>query len=407
MSTASRHRLWVVTEPYYPEQISTGYFLTGIAECLAGVRDVGVICSMRVAPDARDRLARNESHRGVDVYRAGLRFGYPRSLPARLFVEGWMAVAMWWRALRLVRRGDEMLVVTNPPFLPFLMRFVAWLRGAEFDLLIHDVYPEVLAITGVVRDGGLAFRLLDGMTQQLYRGCRRIIVLSEGVRARVSAKLGERSVPVHVVPNWGDVERIRPKARAEVELLRELGIGDRFVLQYSGNIGRTHGVELLIEVAERMQRAGEEVFFLIIGAGSRKRKLERAARDLALDNVRFLDRQPDDKFADSINACDLAVVMLQQGMGGISVPSRLYNLLAAGRPLLVVADADTEPARVVQRESLGWVVPPGDARGVREAILAAREAPEQLALISARARSLAEGKYGYAAVRKLYAELYR
>jgi glycosyltransferase involved in cell wall biosynthesis len=111
--------------------------------------------------------------------------------------------------------------------------------------------------------------------------------------------------------------------------------------------------------------------------------------------VRFLDRQPDDKFADSINACDVAVVMLQEGMGGISVPSRLYNLLAAGRPLLVVADADTEPARVVREESLGWEVRPRDAQGVCDAIAEARRSPQALAEISARARSLAMTSYSY------------
>lgn len=407
MSSTSRQRLWVITDPYYPEQISTGYFLTGIAECLAGVRDVGVVCSMRVEPDARASLARRQSIHGVDVYRAGPRFGYPRSLPARVVVEGWMALAIFWRALRLVRRGDEMLVVTHPPFLPFLMRLVAWLRGAEFDLLVYDMYPEVLAVIGVLREDGLAYRLLDNLTKRLLRSCRRIIALSEGMRARVASKVGRSSANIHVVPNWGDVDAVHPRPRQDNQLLRQLGIADKFVVQYSGNIGRVHGVELLIEVAARMQAAGADTFFLVVGEGSMRKGLEQAAREQKLDNVRILDRQPSDKFADSINACDLALIMLKQGMAGISVPSRLYNLLAAGRPLLVVADADTKPARVVAEESLGWVVPPGDAQAMCDAIEAARRSPTVLAEMSARSRELAVTRYSYAASCERFRALYR
>ena len=398
MTEQKRRRLWVISEPYWPEQISTGYFLTGIAECLAAVREVGVVCSMRAAEEVQKGLARRESRNGVEIHRTGLRFGYPHSLPVRLFVELWMAAAMSWRALRLVRRGDEMLAVTTPPLSPFLMGRVAKLRGADFDLLIHDVYPEVLAVAGVVRDGGWVYRLLQRETLRLYRRCRRIIVLSEDMREVVREKLADDSVPIHVIPNWGDVDGIRPKRRPEVELLRELQLEDRFVVQYSGNIGRTHGVELLIEVADRMQQSGEPIFFLIIGAGSMKQSLQEQVDARRLRNVRLLDRQPDDRFADSITACDLAVIMLQAGMAGLSTPSRLYNLLAAGSPLLVVSDSQSKPARLVRAESLGWVVQPGDIEGACDAIRAAQAEPTELAAMAARARRVAEEEYSYAAV---------
>lgn len=407
MSSKSRQRLWIITGPYYPEQISTGYFLTGIAECLTGVRRVGVVCSMRAPRALRHTLPRRETVRGVDVHRAGPRVGYPRSLPARSLIEGWMALAMFWRALRQVRGGDEMLVVTTPPFVPFLMRLVAWLRGAELDLLVHDVYPEVLAVTGVVRNGGIAYRTIDRLTRRLVRRCRRIIVLSEGMRDLVAAKLGGHDVPIHVVPNWGDVDAIRPRPRADNRLLQELGIADRFVVQYGGNIGRTHGAELLVEAATGMRDGGgADVHFLVIGEGSRRPRLEQLAGDRGLDNIRFLDRQPDDQFTESINACDLAMIMLEKGMAGVSVPSRMYNLLAAGRPLLIVADEDTEPARLARQEALGWVVPPGDADRLCEAIREARRSPRELSEMSVRARDVAVSRYSYASICALLREIY-
>jgi len=402
-----KRRLWVISEPYWPEQISTGYFLTGIAECLTAVRDVGVVCSMRAAEEVQRGLARRDVRNGVQIYRTGLRFGYPQNLAVRSLVELWMAAAMSWRAFRLVRRGDEMLAVTTPPLSPFLMSLVAKLRGVDFDLLIHDVYPDVLAVAGVVREGGFAYRMLQRHTLRLYRRCRRIIVLSEDMRETVRGKLGDGEVPVHVIPNWGDVDSIRPKRRDEVELLRELQLADRFVVQYSGNIGRTHGVELLVEVADRMRRTDEDVFFLIIGAGSMKESLRQQVEARGLANVRLLDRQPDDKFADTITACDLALVTLQQGMSGLSTPSRLYNLLAAGSPLLVIADAESKPARVVAEQALGWVVPPGDVDAACAAIREARTRGDELAAMSARARDLAEKRYSYPVVCGRLRELYR
>lgn len=404
--TASRRRLWIVTEPYYPEQTSTGYFLTGVAKCLARGREVGVICSMRAPSGGGDDPARREVHDGVTIHRAGPRLGKPRNLVLRSLAHAWMAVAIGWRALRLVGAGDEILVVTNPPFLPFIARAVARLRRAHLDLLVHDVYPEVLVVAGVIRGSGVVFRLLDVMTGRLYRGCRRIIALSEGMREVVTAKLAGAAVPVHVIPNWGDVERIRPKRREEVSLLRRLGLVDKFVVQYSGNIGRTHGVEQLLEVARLLGDSDPEVVFLVIGEGPRRAHSQEVAARLGLRNVRFLDRQPSGDFADSINACDLAVITLRAGMKGVSVPSRLYNLLAAGRPLLVIADPGCEPARVVERERLGWVVPPERPELGRDAIHAARRSPKVLAEMSQRARALAVREYAYDVVCERFGTLY-
>ena len=399
-------RLWIVTEPYYPEQTSTGYFLTGIAECLAGAMDVGVICSMRVPPESSDPVARREVRRGVSIYRSGPRTGKPTALVARLFVQSWVALAIAWRALRLLRRGDHMLVVTNPPFLPFLIRLVAWVRRAEFDLLVHDVYPEVLVIAGAIKPGAVANAALDLLTRRLYRSCDRIIVLGEQMQRIVDRKLAGASVPTSVIPNWGDVETIRPKPRQEVQLLESLQLQDKFVVQYGGNIGRTHGLELLLEAAQGLQVEDPEVFFLIVGSGPHRARLEKRAADRQIDNVRFLDRQPAEKFTDSINACDLAVVMLSAGMAGASVPSRIYNLMAAGRPLLVVADAEAEPARLVSDRRLGWTVPPGDVAATTSAILEAKSSAAERAQMSRRARDTAVEHFSYAAACERYRALY-
>jgi len=398
-------RVWVVSELYYPELTSTGYFLTRIAEGLAGTLPVSVLCSQPTYSSRGTRAPRREVRNGVAIRRcAGTTFSKD-VLPLRLVNIATISLSIFRAALTSIRRGDVVIVVTNPPLLPFLVAFATAIKGARCILLVHDVYPEVLVATGMTSPRSLLARVAGAATAWLYRRVDRIVALGRDMKTLVDRKAAG-ATPSVIIPNWADVDEIVRTERAGNPLLQRLGIDDRVVLQYSGNMGRTHGLETLVEAAERM-RGRPECHWLFIGWGGKREWLEGAVRERELSRVTVLEPQPRDQLTTSLGGCDVSLISFMPGMAGVSVPSRMYNVLASGRPILAIADPASEIAMLVREHGVGWVVAPGyvdDLVRTVESILAHKD---ELEAMGRRARQLAERECTLAKVVDQYAGLVR
>ncbi len=387
--------IWIVSELYHPEETSTGYFLTRIAEGLARRYPVRVLCGQPTYAARGIRAPRREIRDGVFVERCSATC---LAKDVMLFrVINWITISLSFFLHAVLRfgRGDRVLVVTNPPTLPFLILLGCRLRGAKCVLLVHDVYPDILIALRVLAKDALHTRLAARGVRWLYAGVDRIVVLGRDMYALVCQRLGADHSKVIIVPNWADVDDILPGRREDNPLLRGLGLDKKFVIQYSGNMGRTHGIELLVEAARRLQDC-DGIHFLLIGWGGKKRWLEKAVSREGLKNVTVLDYLPREELSGSLNACDVAVVALIPGMMGVSVPSRMYNILAAGKPIIAITDEGSELARMIQEEGVGWVVPTDQADRFMETLLLAEERQSVLALMGERARGVAERKYTFA-----------
>lgn len=384
--------IWVISELYHPEDNATGHLLTHIAEGLAERYPVRVLCSQPTYNARGTRAPVCEEHGGVPIRRCRATALNKNVLVLRVINLVTISIALFVQTLARVRRGDFVLVVTNPPLLPFLVAAACKLRGAPFLLLIHDVYPEVLAATGMVKPDALLARGVDALSRRLYRGAERIIVLGRDMARLVAPKLGPARNNLVVIPNWADLDQVCPTPRPSNALLRKLGLTDKFVVLYAGNMGRTHGLEGLAQAAATL-RSDTDTHFLFVGSGAKRLWLENVIRASGLGNMTVLGNRPRSEQQTFLNACDVAVISFVPGMAGVSVPSRMYNLLAAGKPILAVADADSELALVVEEEAIGWVVPPGRPDQTARAIREARSDPERLAQMGRRARRVAESKY--------------
>jgi glycosyltransferase involved in cell wall biosynthesis len=234
----------------------------------------------------------------------------------------------------------------------------------------------------------------------------RIIVLGRDMRALVARKMGGVCHSIIIIPNWADVNEITPLPRSQNGLLQELGLAQKFIIQYSGNMGRTHGVESLLACAHQLSHQ-PDVHFLFIGAGAKKNWLDKTVQRDDLRNVTVLPTRPRNDLASSLNACDVAIISFMAGTAGISVPSRMYNILAAGKPIVAVADDDSELALVVREAQIGWVVPPGQTDRIVEAILEARANQKRLIEMGWRARAVAEQNYSFERIIQAYCDLIR
>jgi glycosyltransferase involved in cell wall biosynthesis len=309
-------------------------------------------------------------------------------------------------AIKRFRAGDYVLVVTNPPTIPLVVLLACHLRKAKCILNVHDIYPEVLVATGTSQRNSVFTRTIEWITRGLYGQMYRIVVLGRDMASIAQLKLPAGDRRVIIIPNWADLDLITPVKRESNSLLSQLGLTQKFVIQFSGNIGRTHGIEHLAMCAEQF-RDDPTVHFLFIGFGGKKAWLEQAAKEKDLTNITIIDYRPRSDLPISLNACDVAIISFVKGMAGVSVPSRMYNIMAAGKPIIAMADANSELAQVISEEDIGWTVEPGDVDRLCSVICEARNSPELLAAMGKRARKAVETKYSFESISQAYLDLVR
>jgi glycosyltransferase involved in cell wall biosynthesis len=381
-----------VNRYFHPDHSATSQALTDLARALSARGfAVRVVCSRQLYDDPTAHLPAKETLFGIQVHRVGgTHFGRQR-LKGRIIDYATFYFGAAMLLMRLLRRGDVLVVKTDPPLMSLPAVLIAWLKGVVLFTWQQDVFPELATQLGANPlipwlDGGLR-RLRDAS----LRSSRTNIVISARMRDHFIA-CGIPAAKLCVIENWADANRIKPKSSDASVLRANLGLADRFVVCYSGNLGRAHEFDTLLAAAESLKRDTRFVF-LIIGGGARMPALKCAVAERALENFRFLPYQPRDALEDSLAAADVHLVSLRPALEGLVSPSKLYGILAAGRPLIFVGDCDGEVGRVVGNAACGISVRVGDSSGLVESLQYLRGADEVRLQMGIRARALACEKY--------------
>lgn len=385
-------RLWILTEVYYPEEISTGYYLTAIAEGLAEDFDVKVLTGQPKHMSRGLTAQKKEVRNGVDIYRASATTLDKNVMLYRLTNMFTIGVAMFYNSLKRFRRGDQILVVTAPPTMPVTTAFAALLRGASYTVLVQDSYPEIFVAVGTLRKGSFSVSIINFFNRVVYKYASKIIVMGRDMNELFQHKTAGLDIPIVTIPNWADLETIHPTPRNDNPLLKELGISDKFVFLYAGNIGHPTDVETIICSADQL-RDNHDIHFLFIGAGAKKKWVVDQVRERGLTNVTVLDYRPRSEQTVFLNACDVGLIALIKGMWGTAMPSRTYNIMAAGKPILALTEGSSELAHVIDEEGIGGYVEPGKTDDLTAAILQMFDDPDALKEMGERARAAAIAKY--------------
>lgn len=391
-SETKAKRLWILTEVYYPEEISTGYYLTSIAEGLIEKFSVKVLCGQPKHMSRGMTAAKREIRNGVDIFRATATTLNKNVMLYRLINMFTIGVAMFYNSMKRFRKGDHVLVVTAPPTLPLTTALAALLRGSSYTILVQDSYPEILIAVGKLRPNSISVGIINFFNRWAYKYAAKIIVMGRDMNELFRRKTAGLDVPILTIPNWADLETIHPTPRESNLLLKDLGISDKFVFLYAGNIGHPTDVETIIDSAEQLLDH-KELHFLFIGAGVKKKWVEDQVRERSLANVTVLDYRPRDEQIVFLNACDVGLIALINGMWGTAMPSRTYNIMAAGKPILALTEQGSELARVIDEEGIGWYVSPGRPDDLTQAILQIYENRGDLTEMGKRASAAAMAKY--------------
>ncbi|MBK9530139.1 MAG: glycosyltransferase family 4 protein [Acidobacteria bacterium] len=384
--------LWVLTEVYYPEEISTGYYLTSIAEGIAADRDVKVITGQPKHMSRGMLAPKRETRNGVEIFRVWGTTLDKNVMAFRLTNMLTIGLSVFFHSVKHFKKGDRILVCTAPPSLPVTTTLATLLKGAGLTLLVQDSYPEILIAVGSAKPDSFFVNLVNHVNRWVYKYATNIVVMGRDMNELFQKKAAGLEVPIVTIPNWADLETIHPTPRAENPLLKELGIEDKFVFMYAGNIGHPTDVETIIGAAELLL-ADDRFHFVFIGAGAKKKWLDEIVAATKLANVTILDYRPRSEQNVFLNACDVGLVALIKGMWGTAMPSRTYNIMAAGKPILALTDKGSELARVIDEDSIGVHLEPGNPKALKEAILAMFQSRDELDKMGQRAREAALAKY--------------
>ena len=398
-------RVVFVNRFYAPDESATSQMLTDLAEALArsGVA-VEVFCSRQLYGDAGAELPASEVRRGVKVRRLPTtRFGRD-SLAGRAIDYASFYLSAAFCLLARIRRGDVLVVKTDPPLLSLIGSLAARIRGARLVNWLQDLYPEVasrLALSPVPRP---LEALIRAARDRSLATARVNVVLGTRMREYLLQR-GIAAARISICENWADESRLHPLAPARSELRGKLGLNDGFVAAYSGNLGRAHDVTTILEAGCAL--GGEpDIVFLMVGGGAGMRALEMQARARGLANFRFAPYQPRDALSDSLAAGDVHLVSLRPELEGLIVPSKLYGILAAGRPVVFIGDPDGELARLIATTEVGVTVRSGDPAGLCRALRALRDDAGARARMGARAREVFEERFTATRMACDYLELY-
>lgn len=384
-------RVTFVNRFYAPDQSATSQILTDLAQHLAGEGWAVTVVTSRLVYGGGERLPARDVIAGVEVVRAPTsRFGN-LNLAGRALDYLTFYVSAFFALVGLLRAGDVVVAKTDPPLISVVVAGAARLKGALLVNWLQDVYPEIAAAYGVTAVRGPLGALLSGVRNASLRAARLNVAICDDMARLLGPVGGPR--PIEVIHNWSDDAAVSPLPKGENQLRGDWGLNDRFVVGYSGNLGRAHDWRTIADAAEHL-RDRRDVLFLMIGGGAGLKALRAAVEGRGLQaSFRFEPYQPKPMLNQSLGTPDVHLISLSPRFRGLLFPSKLFGIAAAGRGVIAITDPASELADIVRAHRCGEAVAEGDAAGLARLIRRLAGEPQAVDAYGRRAREMLEDGY--------------
>jgi colanic acid biosynthesis glycosyl transferase WcaI len=386
-------RIIFLNRYFDPDHSATSQLLSDLAFHLAAAGgDIHVVTGRQLYDDPAARLPAQETVRGVQVYRvATTRFGRG-NLAGRALDYLTFYASVWRRIDALARAGDILVAKTDPPLLSVVASHAATRRSAHLVNWLQDLYPEVAAELGVPLLQGPLGSALTFFRNRSLKLADANVALGTSMAARVRA-CGVADSAIHIIANWCNDDDIVPIPAADNPLRREWRLEDKFVVGYSGNLGRAHEFDTVLEAADRL-RDDTRIAFVCIGGGQHFDELKRQVRARNLDpRFQFRPYQNQAALAHSLSLPDVHWISLRPQLEGLLFPSKLYGIAAAGRPVIAITDTRGEIAGMVERYRCGFAIAPGEAGKLASAIAELARSPQACAVMGKQARAMLDAEF--------------
>jgi glycosyltransferase involved in cell wall biosynthesis len=380
-------RILLLTDHFYPDLSSGGRLLTDLAAGLVESGDrVQVITAFASYNTIETGLAKEE-FLGVKIERVISTKIERSNIIERLKSELLFCFAVFFKAL-FSKEIDIIFTLSSPPFLPIFVLILSKIKQIPYIYVVMDVFPDIAVSLGITESDALIFKIWDSLSKLALHHALRIVVLGRCMLKVIENKVAKSKVPIEIIHNWSNSELIKPISKQENPfLIKHAFLKEKFIVQYSGNLGRFQDFETILVAAEKL-RENELTHFLIIGDGVQRQWLVNEIQKRNLKNITLLPFQAQEDLVYSINAADIALVTLKRGAEGLGVPSKFYPILAAGKPVVAIMAEWAEVALTVKEFGIGIVLEQGDVDGLVTAIKQLSTNSDELERMGKRSREL-------------------
>lgn len=367
MSIKKNFDLRIVSQPFYPEMVSSGQALTELAEELNsyGLK-IKVIASQPTILENSKVVPKIIDYKGIHIVRT-----WSTRFPKLSFIGKFINLLTFFITasfdILFHDRKVPLLLVTNPPYMALIGWFNNILYGTKYGILLFDIMPEQAELLSLVKPNGIISKLWRKANQLCYIRASYAVVLSKDMfeGAISNANLNGHKYEqlcrdkTHIIHVWSDDRIIKPKSKSESAFTEKLNVKNKLVLQYSGNHGRFHDIEFLLEIAKSF-KDNDNVQFQFIGEGFKKYLVEKTVNEHSLKNVYFSGYVSKDELQDSLAMADLGVIAQLPLQERVCYPSKLLGILSSGKPVFAVCSPESEMAKMILENDLGYVIKNGD-----------------------------------------------
>jgi len=383
----------IITQFYPPDYAATGQFIYDLAHGLAkqGV-EVGVFTGMPGYAFRQINVKRQEDLNGVNVKRTGSINLMSKRIRNKLFASILFLLRCVIKFRRRGIRGSHLVLTSAPPFLGLIGWFYNKLFGHTYSCIVYDIYPEVAVRLGVVKKNHWVVRFWEFINRKVWERATSLIVLSDPMKQLLVSKNPRLANKIHVIHSWADPNLIRPIAKSENWFAKAHDLVDSFIVLYSGNLGRCHDTHTILEAAYLLMDH-PDIKFLFIGNGVGSKIVKEAIAVGKLTNTIQMPYQDQEVLPFSLTACDLSLVSVLPNVGDTIAPSKMYGILAAGRPVAAICPEDNYLRDIVAEGNCGQCFVNGDAQGLADYIIYLAANPKTAAELGCNARNILELNY--------------
>jgi len=346
-----KKKVYLITEYYHPYQNTTGYLLGKLYDTLNVQSDIDLVL-----------IAKEDTNCPQHANAHFIKAKKPNkaSLFKRFLYELVIAFSFLTKTLKVVKKDSIVFTGTTPILLLFVLFIIKKFLNFKWILLVHDVFPENLAAAKILKNDHFLFKILKSLFDRIYASADEVIVIGKDMKELVHQKTNQNN-NITVVQNWIDSSDIGTELKTDNRILKELNWLDSetTIFQFFGNIGRVQGVENILHAIQKMEYA-HLAKFIFIGDGAYVARLKEQIQSLGSQNILYYGSLDQKEKTTGLNACDVALITLADGMLGLGVPSKSYFSMAADKPLLAIMDSESEVADMINTHNIGWVVPPNN-----------------------------------------------
>jgi glycosyltransferase involved in cell wall biosynthesis len=363
------NKIIFINRYFYPDHSATSQMLSDLAFGLAEnceEKEIHIVTSQQKYDEPTAKLAAYEQLNHVHIHRVKTTQYGRQNLIGRAgdYLSFYFSAAL--KLFQLTKKGDILVAKTDPPLISVIAAIIAKLKKAQLVNWLQDLFPEVAAELGIKLARGIIYKILKLIRNRTLHQAKMNVVIGELMAKRlINEGISEKQITV--IHNWADGEQIKPVPHEQNPLRKEWGLEGKFVVGYSGNLGRSHDFSTILLAAEELKN-NESIMFLFIGGGAQLDSLIDECDRKGLVNIIFKPYQPRKRLHQSLSASDVHLISLKAELEGLIVPSKFYGILAAGRPVIFIGDQEGELSNIIKKKKCGRVIEQGSVKHLIQSI---------------------------------------